>query len=523
MLRVTLITRVAAVPAEVVLLAVAIVLAICNVLLRVVRHEVAKRESVVARDEIHGCPRPTSRIPVKARETAERVGERARLAVGTLDEVAHRVSELSVPLKPPAALASGEVANLVQATAVPRLGDQLRSPPEHGILVDGVNQRRQFERRAHRHVGVSRAARGGRRAVPRRSRQRRREIEAESVNVVLGHPVAQAVEDKLPAHGVVGSHRISAPAVVVVVTTLSVVRNLVVANHVVRLVVEAAEAQDRPVLVTLRGVVEHDVQNHLDALGVQRLDHVLELVAHVRGVARVARHGCEEADGGVSPEVASNDRRLVAVVLELVKLVHRQQLDGVDAKPLEVRRAFRECRVRASLGSHAARGMAREPAHVALVHDEVADVDARRRVTFPVERHFVDVGNGRRASGPAVPVCGNDAVLVRIRSEISPHNLRRSGVHHDALGIASCTTRVQEISGGHGCSGGRVGGRLRRGWCRRGCDRIRNGQVRRCCGGGKDILLRGPDDTPRVQQPRREIVESHVPHGSCAVRRGIEF
>jgi hypothetical protein len=56
------------------------------------------------------------------------------------------------------------------------------------------------------------------------------------------------------------------------------VRLVVVDQPVVVGVVDAAERQRRPELVALGGVVVDDVQDHLEALGVQRLDHRLELL-----------------------------------------------------------------------------------------------------------------------------------------------------------------------------------------------------------------------------------------------------
>ena len=60
----------------------------------------------------------------------------------------------------------------------------------------------------------------------------------------------------------------------------AVVRKMraVLLQDVVSVVLEAAEAQRRPPVIALRGVIEDDVQNHFDAGAVQRLDHVAEFV-----------------------------------------------------------------------------------------------------------------------------------------------------------------------------------------------------------------------------------------------------
>ena len=59
-------------------------------------------------------------------------------------------------------------------------------------------------------------------------------------------------------------------------------------EHVIGRVVEPAEAERRPVVVALGGVVEDDVENHLDARPVQRLDHVAELVDRAERILRAS-------------------------------------------------------------------------------------------------------------------------------------------------------------------------------------------------------------------------------------------
>ena len=76
-------------------------------------------------------------------------------------------------------------------------------------------------------------------------------------------------------------------------------------EDVVRRVVQAAEAERRPVVVAFRRVVEDDVEDDLDAGAVQRLDQVAELVDGAERVAprAVAGVGREEGDRRVAPVV----------------------------------------------------------------------------------------------------------------------------------------------------------------------------------------------------------------------------
>ena len=84
-------------------------------------------------------------------------------------------------------------------------------------------------------------------------------------------------------------------------------------------------------MVAFGGVVVDDVEDHLDAGLVQRLDHLLE-VLHLLALAvavRVLVVRREEADRVVAPVVAQPALDEVGVVDELV---HRQQLERGDAE-----------------------------------------------------------------------------------------------------------------------------------------------------------------------------------------------
>src|SRR3954467_12089411 len=77
----------------------------------------------------------------------------------------------------------------------------------------------------------------------------------------------------------------------------------VLGQAVVRRVVQAAKAQRRPVLVALGGVVVDDVEQDLEARGMERADHLLELGDGVaRGRVLVVRG--KVADRLVAPVVA---------------------------------------------------------------------------------------------------------------------------------------------------------------------------------------------------------------------------
>ena len=173
---------------------------------------------------------------VEVGRAGEALRELADVALAA-PEVAHRVAVLPVPLRPE----HREVADLVAARPdVPRLGDQLHLR-EHRVLVDHVEEGREP-------VDVVELA-----------RERRREVEAEAVDVALEHPVAERVHDQ-PQHG-----RVDRVERVAGAREVHVEARVVGHQPVVAAVVEPAEGEHRPEVVPLGGVVVDDVEDHLDA------------------------------------------------------------------------------------------------------------------------------------------------------------------------------------------------------------------------------------------------------------------
>ena len=144
----------------------------------------------------------------------------------------------------------------------------------------------------------------------------------------LGDPVAQRVHDQLDRVRVPHVEGVAGAGVVHVVALV------VLDEAVVGRVVDALEAQRRTEVVALGGVVVDDVEDDLDAGGVHRLDHRLELLDLLALLARgvVGVRG-EEAEGVVAPVVA---QALVEQRRVLDELVHRHQLDRGDAELGEV-------------------------------------------------------------------------------------------------------------------------------------------------------------------------------------------
>ena len=262
-----------AVPAQVVVVAVPVVLLVGFVVLVVVGDQVVEREAVVGRDEVDAGVGGASAGGVEIARTREAVGELADDAAVALPIGPHRVPVAVVPFGP----AHGEVAHLVAADPqVPRLGDELHLG-EHRILVDDVEEGAQavhFEQ------------------LPG---QGRGQIEAEAVHVHLQHPVAQRIHDDLQHPGVAHVEGVAAAGVV------HVEARILGHQTVVGGVVDAPEAQGGPQLVALGRMVVDDVQDHFDAGRVQGLHHGLELGNEAGGGVALVRG--EEADGVVAPIV----------------------------------------------------------------------------------------------------------------------------------------------------------------------------------------------------------------------------
>ena len=221
---------------------VAVVPTVGFVVLIVVGNKVSQGETIVAAEEVDRRSRPAPSVEVG--RTLDTLGHRAHQAHIALEEAAHIVAVFAVPLGP--APVGGERTDLIQPASVPGFGDQL-ALCQNRIVSQCFQQRRIRQRNANR-------------VAP----QNRSEVEAEAVNVILGSPIAQAVEHHVAYHRVIAVQRIAGAAEVPVVALRG--------EHVVGFVVNPPERDRRPLLVPLGGVVKHHIKQHLNAVAVQFLD-----------------------------------------------------------------------------------------------------------------------------------------------------------------------------------------------------------------------------------------------------------
>ena len=121
-----------AVPTSVVVRPVAVVFAICFVVLAIIRDEVVEGEAVMASYEIDALLGLAFFMTVNFRAANQPVGKALHRILFAAKKAPDIVSKPPVPLPPTIA---DEAANLIKSGRVPSLGDQL-GPCEHGVGFD---------------------------------------------------------------------------------------------------------------------------------------------------------------------------------------------------------------------------------------------------------------------------------------------------------------------------------------------------------------------------------------------------
>ena len=311
----------------------------------------------MAGDKVHRGVVPPL-IAVDVRGAGQPQGGPLGEALVPLEVAADIVPIAAIPLRPP--IPGGEGAHLIQPARVPGLGDELHVA-QNGVEGQGLEQ----GGIAHGGTVLAAAQDGG-------------QIEAEAVDAVGGHPVAQAVQNHLPDDGVVAVHGVAAAGEVVILP--------VGGEQIVDVVVKALEGEEGAFFVALGGVVEHHVQIDLDAPAVASLNQPFELVALPveLGGGGVAGVGSEKADGAVAPVVVKGVSVHLPVVLHLIKLENGHQLDGVDPQLLQVVQLLHQAGKGAGVG-YAGGGVLGKAPDMELVDDQVLHGNQRLGHIFPVE------------------------------------------------------------------------------------------------------------------------------------------
>ena len=254
------------------------------------------------RDEVDGRRGAAAVVGVEIGRTSKTRGEFAQGGGLAAPEVADRVAVLAVPLTPD----GREVAHLVAIVAdIPGLGDEL-DLADHRVLLDQVEEGRELG------------------DIIQFARERRGEVEAETVDVHLRDPIAQRIHDELQRVRVTDVEGVTGAGVV------HVVRLVALDDAVIRLVVDTAESDGGAQVVALGGVVVDHIEDDLEACGVKAAHHGLKLGDDFARLIRhgVVRLGREETKGVVAPVVAQADS---AQTIILEELVDWHELDRGDA------------------------------------------------------------------------------------------------------------------------------------------------------------------------------------------------
>ena len=131
------------------------------------------------------------------------------------------------------------------------------------------------------------------------ARESGREIEAETVHVHVVHPVAQAVHHQLERARMEQIERVAGAG------EIEIEPRIFRHEAVIGLVIDPAETERRAQVISFRGVIVNDVENHFDPGGVEIAHHRFEFghLAAGRAAAGIFPLRREEADRVVAPVV----------------------------------------------------------------------------------------------------------------------------------------------------------------------------------------------------------------------------
>ena len=193
--------------------------------------------------------------------------------------------------------------------------------------------------------------------------------------MALIHPEAQTLARQFHYPRVAEIERIPAPGPVVIIAIFP--------YPIIATVVDSAQGDGGTFKIDFRAMVEHDIQNHLDTGGVQRLNRIAKLIQGARRVAGIARIQREPGQRVVAPVVAQPHPLQSRLAGELR---HRQQFKGADAQRFEVSDHHRVAQrlIRSADGFRQLRIKQGEPFHVRFIKHRFPPRGTRRFIAQPV-------------------------------------------------------------------------------------------------------------------------------------------
>ncbi len=272
-------------------------------------------------DEVYAVDGQLAAVLIKVGAAGQTTGHSANQPRISSHKSPDIIPKATVPFRPAVAR---EIADLVQSSGIPRLGDYLRVRQvfvEFDLPYDG------------------RMSDGEAILTPRENGSL---IEPKPVHVRFSNPVAQTINDQFLHDRMVTVERIAATGVIKIELSVPGYQEIVDA------IINSFERVDRALVIPLVGVIEDYVQDNLDASFMQSFHHIsklLEMHACLRADATGAL-GREEAQRAVTPEV----RQGLAVNHPqhrcFIKVENRQEFYRCDAQFFEVGDLFddsREC------------------------------------------------------------------------------------------------------------------------------------------------------------------------------------
>jgi len=218
-------------------------------------------------------------------------------------------------------------------------------------------------------------------------------------------------------------------------------------------VVDALQVDHGPILIAFARVVEHDVENDLEAVSVCLFHEVAELPHMRRGIGRhaIACLGRKERDRIVAPEVRERQpgHRAQSLHGHFIEVEYGHQFERGDAEALEMRELLDQARERAGPLDTGAWRAGKTP-HVQLIEHRIRQRNVRCGVAFPVvvavighqtahRRGDVIARVACRARHPELPQVGTsvgvDQYLVRIETMPEASRVRIGVGPVEAVGV----------------------------------------------------------------------------------------
>ena len=157
-------------------------------------------------------------------------------------------------------------------------------------------------------------------------------------------------------------------------------------KHIINVIVKPLKWKIRSVLISLRSMVKHHVQIHLDSMGIKQVDQTLQFISLpvILLAGSIAGIGWKEADRIVSPVIVQLFPINLPVIQHFIKLKYGHQLHCIDPQFHQIG-DFLLKPLKCARKPYAWWPMLCIPPHMKLVYDQVLHGDQRLGVITPVK------------------------------------------------------------------------------------------------------------------------------------------